>query len=215
ASSLQRGLYYAHAMHPDSSQFNTSAALHIHRPVDAAALRTAWRTLLERHAALRTSYHQRDQGVFRQIASVEDAPDLIERACRGVTDEELFDRVVAEAERPFDLRRGSVRLALFSRAPDDHVLLATAHHLSHDATSSDIVLHELARAYESAVRGAPSDLAPCSGTYDDYIAWEAGVLGSERARELEAFWQETLRDPPILELPIEHPRPRVRAGRGA
>jgi len=56
------------------------------------------------------------------------------------------------AHEPFDLAAGHpLRVRLFRRSPDDHVLLVVVHHIVSDGWSSGIFVRELCTLYETAL----------------------------------------------------------------
>jgi non-ribosomal peptide synthetase component F len=69
--------------------------------------------------------------------------------------------------------------------------------------------------YTALAEGRAPRLPELDVQYADYAAWQRGWLRGEVLTRQLAYWQERLAGLPVLELPTDRPRPRVRTGRGA
>jgi amino acid adenylation domain-containing protein len=112
---------------------------------------------------------------------------------------------------PFDLEKGPlIRFRLVRIEENDHRLLASFHHMVTDGTSWPLFVDELTACY------AGQALAPLPVQYGQYAAWQKEMLQGETWRDHELYWREMLGGPlPVVDLPADHPRPQVRALRGA
>jgi amino acid adenylation domain-containing protein len=121
----------------------------------------------------------------------------------------------AEAATPFDLERGPLlRARLIHAAAGRHLLLVTMHHIISDGWSIRLLLSELTRLYAAASGSAPP-LPPLPVQYADYAAWQRRWLAGEVfASQLDYWRRELAGELPVLELPIDHPRPAVQTFRG-
>jgi len=206
-SMLQRGVYHAHSLYPS---LTGATALRVRKAIDVEKLARAWQTVAERHALLRSTYHDGEAAPFRREHPAAELAVLRTVDATGCTEEELFARVAAESSRAIDLTRECTRLVFFTKAPDDHVLLLVLHPIGSDAVSSDTALLELSRAYEG------KELATPPIAYDEYVAHESQLLASARGEELRKHWRQALdRASPALELPVDRPRKRLLTGRSA
>jgi amino acid adenylation domain-containing protein/non-ribosomal peptide synthase protein (TIGR01720 family) len=203
----QSALWYLHQLQPGSPAYNIAFAVRVCSTVDQAALRARVNALIERHAQLRRVYRETDAGV-RQMVSPAAAGVFTAFDVSGVTDSELRRRVAEEYRKPFDLANGPVmRVGLFTRAADDHVLLITVHHIAADAWSLWRMMEEL--------RGS-DDLTPPSYRYADKLGDEAAYLQSAACAEAWTYWQHELAgELPVLSLATDKPRPAVQSLTGA
>ena len=116
-----------------------------------------------------------------------------------------------QAECPFRLdSEFPLRATLVRLADDDHALLLVTHHIATDAWSSRRLVRDLFDAY------AGHELAPLPVQYADVAAWQRERLTDDVVRDHLHHWHERLADmPPLLELPLDRPRPAIRSDRGA
>ncbi|MFJ2767110.1 amino acid adenylation domain-containing protein [Streptomyces sp. NPDC087300] len=195
-----------------------SVPLHLSGPLDTTALRAALRDVVTRHEILRTVFPVTD-GVPRQ--EILDAAavrlDLPVRAARP----EDLPRLVAEAqEEHFDLTEElPLRAVLLSTGPQEHVLVATFHHIAFDGWSAAPFVRDLALAYRARTDGSEPEWPELTVQYADFTLWQREVLGdpadpdSHFSQQL-AYWTKALAGAPgELALPADRPRPATASHR--
>src|SRR6185295_3699922 len=123
----------------------------------------------------------------------------------------------AEARRSFDLERGPLwRLRLLRLAEEDHVVLLNMHHIISDGWSIGVFIHELAVRYCAFARGEESPLPPLPVQYADFTVWQRAWLAGDVLAAQLAWWRQRLGGAlPVLELPLDRPRPPLQTFRGA
>jgi hypothetical protein len=145
ASYGQRALWYLARLAPESSAYNLAAAGRIAGELDVDALQLAFRRVVERHPALRTTLVE-ESGLPVQRIAAEPRFDFQRADAASWPAEELQRRLEEEAFRPFDLERGPLfRVALFRRGACDHLLLVSVHHAVADFWASGRGVEGLAR----------------------------------------------------------------------
>jgi amino acid adenylation domain-containing protein len=98
----------------------------------------------------------------------------------------------------------------------DHLLLCTLHHGVADGWSLPILVRELGLLYAAITGGRPAALPALPIQYADFARWQRRWLRGEALAAEVSHWRERLRGlPPLLELPVDRPRPPVRSWRGA
>ena len=231
----QERLFFLDRLHPGDPQYHMPAALDLRGSLDVGALAAALAALARRHGALRTTFGVSSAGeTFQRLApsnSVVTAawwPSVVDLS--GLADDGLGERVLEgllarHARQPFDLDSGPlVRALLVRRSADVHVLSLVSHHLVSDGWSQEILVRELGTLYsvfaagssEAAGDQALEALSALPVTYADFARWQRQELTGERLESLLAWWRQTLHGaPPVLELPIDRPRPTQRDARGA
>nr|VFK14860.1 MAG: amino acid adenylation domain-containing protein [Candidatus Kentron sp. LFY] len=212
----QRALWFLHRNVPDSPAYNTAGVARIRSRIDVPALRAVFQTLLARHPCLRSTFSQKDDQLI-QIVHGHQEIHFEEIDASGDTEEALHGRVTEVYRRPFDLEQGPVlRVTLFTRTREDHVLLMTIHHIVTDAWSIWMLLSELLTLYPARNAERAEALPPSKWQYRDFVRWQADLVKSPRGERQWKYWQGQLSGPlPVLDLPTDHLRPPVQSYRGA
>ena len=212
----QQALWFLQQLAPESVAYNIASALRIKTKPDEIALRSAFQSLVERHATLRTTFSAVQGRAMQYVHEGAKASFEIVDATRW-NDAMLAERLRDEAHLPFDLEHGPLlRALLFRRAEVEQVLLVVAHHIVIDFWSLAILMRELGEFYRAATNGATAKLAPHPSNYFDYVRWEQHLLSGEAAERLAGFWQKQLAgELPVLNLHTDRPRPAVQTFRGA
>jgi amino acid adenylation domain-containing protein len=219
-SFAQQRLWFLDRLAPDNPFYNMFGAVRLTGALDLDALRGAFRAIVHRHEALRTSFQPGERGPVQVIAPPPafEVPLVdLEGLAEGARQRELARLSGDEARRPFHLARGPlVRAALLRIAAREHTLLVNLHHIISDGWSMGILFRELASLYGAFCQRAPSPLPELPVQYADFAVWQREWLSGERlAAELD-YWRRQLAGiPESLELPFDHPRPAVESFRGA
>ncbi|HEX8276904.1 MAG TPA: amino acid adenylation domain-containing protein [Longimicrobiaceae bacterium] len=219
-SFAQEAIWFLQRLSPGMRAYNFQAMLRVRGLLDVAALEAALGEIVRRHEVFRTSFPAVDgRPVQRVHAPWPVRLDPVDLAALAPEEREAAVRahLAEEIARPFDLARlPLVRWTLLRVAPDDHVLAAVEHHFVHDGWSFGVFLRELKALYEAFAAGASSPLPELPVQYADYALWQREWMRSDAAREHLEFWRRTLPGaPPLLELPLDRPRPPVLRFRGA
>jgi len=211
----QRALWFLQRMSPESTAYHVVRAARIRSRLDVPALERAFLSLVARHPSLRAVFPEENGAPVPRfvepsgpLVQVEDASDWSEA--------QLRTRLDAEAHRPFDLEQGPLmRVLLFTRGPDEHVLLLSIHHLITDFWSLGVMVEELGALYTAETGGLAGVLPALSvGPVEATRALSARLAGP-RGEVLRSFWKERLGgELPVLALPTDRPRPRLQSFRG-
>ncbi|MGK5641713.1 amino acid adenylation domain-containing protein, partial [Streptomyces sp. URMC 126] len=173
------------------------------------AVAGALRTLVRRHAALRTLLTTDGDGVRRQHVLPEDAvPAALGTPVHRVDDIAALDeRLVACAGHVFRLDAElPLKTDLFEVAsdPDALYLSLVFHHTCFDGWSWNVFREELT----ALLRGTPeSALGPVGGGYAEHAVGERRYLTGRRLAALTDFWTEALAGHEPVPLPLDRPRP--------
>lgn len=218
-SFAQQRLWFFDQLEPNSALYNVPTVARMTGELNVDALQRAMDAVLERHEVLRTRF-----------VSVEGAPKQIVGACSrakiGQHDLRHFpaaDRereantlVRAEVNRPFDLAAGPViRGTLLRLADREHWFVLNMHHIVSDEWSLKICFRELTEFYTAFCEGRAPEVPELPIQYGDYTLWQRDWLRPELVEKQLAFWRKQLEgNPPVLELPADHPRPATQTFRG-
>ena len=218
-SSAQQRIWLLEQIDAAPGVYNIPVAARVSGPLDVSLLETCICRIVERHAALRTTFHAAGGRPVARIASsvaiVLSVTDLsgLAGADRGRQVEEIRQ---TEALQPFDLSHGPLlRGRVLRLASHEHVLLITFHHLVCDGWSLGVFLRELAHLYEAGLAGREPALDALAVQYSDYVRWFEESLPGLRLDGQLNYWRQALGgELPVLELPAEGSRPAVQAFRG-
>jgi amino acid adenylation domain-containing protein len=211
-SFAQQRLWFLDQLRRAGTAYTISRRQRLKGPLHREALARALDRVVERHEALRTTFHAVDGVPVQRIAPVEQSRfHLREHDLRGdAAGEAELDRLMAEeAHAPFDLERGPlIRGRLVRLADDDHVLLLTMHHIVSDGWSMGVLTREVAALYAAHREGGDARLAALPVQYADYAAWQRRRVEGDLLRQQAEYWTRTLGGAPeLLALPTDHPRP--------
>lgn len=211
----QRSLWFMQQLAPESTAYSIVSALRIVSDVDTGALQRAFQLLTDRHEILRTTF---PVIAGEPVQHVSDRVDVCfeELDATSWSATEVDQYLDAEVHRPFDLVTGPLlRIKLLERGAREHVLLIAAHHIIADLWSLAILLQELGDAYKAEVSGSSHSLPSLNFNYADYVRWQGQLLASDEGDRLWTYWQRQLAgELPVLELPVDRPRPLVQTYRG-
>lgn len=211
-SYAQERQWFLWQLDPHSATYHIPGALRLQGQLDLAALQHSFDRLLARHESLRTRLVQ-DGEQLLQVVMPEARVDIVQMQ----TDEQqLMAHVEAQVARPFDLLQAPLlRVTLLQLADDEHVLVMVQHHIISDGWSMQVMVDELVQLYAACCEGRSLALPDLPIQYADYALWQRGWMeAGEKARQL-AYWQALLGgEQPVLELPLDHPRPAQQSHRG-
>ncbi len=219
----QSRLWFLYQLQGPSPVYNMAVALRLRGPLNVDALGAALADVVGRHESLRTKFPHRDGVPFQQVVAPEQADfgwvvvDAAERPPAL-----LAEDIGAAARHTFDLATETpLQARLFSVAENDHVLVATVHHIAADGWSVTPLVSDLGLAYASRCAGQAPGWAALPAQYADYTLWQRAQFGdlddseSPIGRQL-AYWQQTLAGmPEQLQLPTDRPYPQVAGYHGA
>jgi amino acid adenylation domain-containing protein len=197
--------------------YNESLSLHLKGTLNVPVFTESFSSLIARYDALRATF---DMDARTQHFSTPKAValPLIDLSNLDADEQKKkFSSFIKEdALKPFDLIAGPMfRVALVRFAVDKHAFVFTAHHVVCDGWSINVMLDELSKTYTARVEGKTPQLDPILPFSSYAVAQEAHFIGEEGAKN-EAFWLKNFEVlPPLLDLPLDHPRPAMKSFAGA
>ncbi|WP_458131692.1 non-ribosomal peptide synthase/polyketide synthase [Pseudomonas sp. R3-41] len=219
SSYAQQRMWFLWQLEPDSGAYNLPGAVRLKGALSLPALEQAFASLVARHETLRTVFQrQADDSLLQVPSSAALVIGHKDFSALPVAEREQAVRQAAEAQslQPFDLSSGPLlRIELLKLDDQEHVLLLTLHHIVSDGWSMNVLIDEFIRCYDAHEAGVEPQLADLPIQYSDYALWQRRWLeAGELQRQLD-YWQAQLGDEhPVLELPIDYPRPVLPSYRG-
>ncbi|WP_150267090.1 non-ribosomal peptide synthetase [Paenibacillus tepidiphilus] len=190
-SSPQRRIYYHWKSQMESTAYNQTVALQMDGELNLSRVEDAFRALMARHEALRTSIHLLDG---EPVQRIEETTGLeIEYMQHN---EELLEATISAFIRPFNIETAPLmRVGIVHVNNSCHVLLLDMHHIITDGASMSILTREFADLYGG------KELPELKYRYRDFTSWHNQIIASDAMRQKEAYWTNKFQDgAPVLEI---------------
>jgi amino acid adenylation domain-containing protein len=219
-SFAQQRLWFLDQLETGSPAYNLSIAVRLSGQLDLRALRGAVTEIVRRHEILRTTFVAGEGSDPVQVIAPPAPPALsvvdLETLPETNRDREMHLLAAGYAQLPFDLVLGPLlRMVVLRLGPREHALVVGIHHIVSDGWSLGVFLRELAAIYTACVAESLPALTELPIQYADFAGWQRNWLRGEVLEAQLRFWTRQLTGaPPVLELPLDRPRPRVQTHRG-
>ncbi|MHC5822143.1 MAG: non-ribosomal peptide synthetase, partial [Nostoc sp.] len=216
----QQRLWFIDQLYHSSPFYNISSAFHLTGVLNIIALQQSLNEILRRHEVWRTTFRLVNGEPVQQIAPqlTWDLPIInFEHLFGKDWEPEIKKLAVEEAKKPFNLAKGPlVRATLLRLGEEEHVFLLTIHHIITDGWSIGVFMRELATLYTAFLSNQPSPLPELPIQYADFAGWQRDRLRGEVLTTQVNYWKQQLSgELPILQLPVDRPRPAVTTFIGA
>ncbi|MDQ1349717.1 MAG: hypothetical protein QG657_17, partial [Acidobacteriota bacterium] len=210
-SSPQRRLFILQQMDKASTAYNLPAVLELEGTPDKEKLEETFKKLIIRHESLRTSFHMVEEKPVQKIHT----PDVVEftlqyaDASFNFTDD-LLSQEFSQYIRPFDLSTAPLfRVGLLKLSEQKYILVVDMHHIISDGTSLGVLIQEFMALYSD------QELPPPRIHYKDYAVYQDSGEVKELLHQQADYWLKEFGEaPPVLELPLDYPRPTVQSFEG-
>ncbi|HLP57630.1 MAG TPA: condensation domain-containing protein, partial [Candidatus Deferrimicrobium sp.] len=204
-TSQMRRLYFELQIDPESVIYNMIMTAVLEGNLQRQKLDETFRKLIRRHEALRTSFATAHGEL---VMKVHDEVDF------EIEDMELGkqpETVLHIFNRRFDLFKAPLfRVGLAKKGEQEHVLAICISHTIADGTSQGLMLKDLMMLYEG------KDPAPLRIQYKDFSQWQKTGEIAESIKKQETYWLNRFSgEIPLLDLPLDFPRPPVKSFKGA
>ena len=212
STEAQREVWLGDQLSPEASlAYNESMVFRLRGALQVQALSLALSQLVQRHQSLRATF----SADGTQLVIGEAAPLAMAQHDLGrdaANQQRALDEVHAAAmHQPFPLEQGPLfRAALYRLGASEHELVLTAHHAVCDGWSWGVIAEELPQLYAEQIGAGPA-LDPAAH-YSDYAAWEGVEASGPDMQAHVDYWLGRFSggNLPVLELPLDRPRPAVR-----
>lgn len=220
----QQRLWFLDQLIPDSAFYNIPSALKLVGHLDVERFEKSIKSVIARHENLRTIFKEVDDTPIQVVQDgldwKLDQIDLSQHSDRdgekGKVEEKARKLVMDLCQRPFKLDSGPllrVHLIKTNNDPKNQTqyLVLLMHHIIGDGWSNEILVREIVTSYfigEAA-------LAPLVIQYADYAVWQRKYISGEVLEKQLKYWRQRLAEVPVLQLPLDKPRPPVESHRGA
>ncbi|WP_228020721.1 condensation domain-containing protein, partial [Sphaerospermopsis sp. LEGE 08334] len=221
-SSGQEAMWLIHQIAPESVAYNIFITAKIRADLNIAVVNRVWQKIIEKHPILRTTYTNHEGKPVQLINQQEHFSVEVIDASEW-SEEQLAQKIYAIADSPFNLEQDSVlRVNLFSRSAEEHIIMLTMHHIASDMWTFDLLLSEFRTLYirenqeNNQEQTETVDAVSGKKTYADFVHWQSEMLSGSQGEKLWQYWQQQLAgELPILNLLPDNPRPPVKTYQGA
>jgi acyl transferase domain-containing protein/acyl carrier protein len=200
ASPAQRSLHFLQQLDPDNTSYNMPSMLVLEGETGKEKLEEVFKALIDRHESLRTSFELKDGEPVQKVHS------------HVEFEIEYFDHHPNhQFVRFFDLSRPPlVRVGLIKEKEKKYILMVDMHHIISDATSHQVLVRDFTALY----RG--DSLPALKLQYKDYSEWRNCRTQRKRREQEERYWLEVFPGAlPVLNIPLDCPRPETRSFEGS
>ena len=217
-SFAQQRLWFLEQLQPGTAVYNIPMAMLLRSALDVALLEQSFRSVIQRHEILRTTFTISDNQPVQVISpAVDFILPVIDLSALDDTAREAVSQylIQTEAQRPFCLEMGPLlRATLLRLSTETHALLFTQHHIVTDGWSQGLLAVEVFTFWFYLIYDMPADLEPLPIQYADYAVWQRRWLESSALQSHIRYWRKQLDNLSVLQLPTDHPRPPVQTFEG-
>lgn len=194
-SSSQARMYVLNYMVANNLSYNVSLCLKADGLIDKEKIENIFNQLVNRHEALRTSFHIKDD----KLVQIINADVSFHISYMEASEQELNDKI-KQFIQPFDLSKAPLlRVALIKISREQHIIVFDTHHIISDGVSMAII----AREFIQLLKG--KELLELKLQYKDFAEWHNNFLKTDTIKNQEEYWLSKLSgDLPTLELPKDY-----------
>lgn len=189
---MQERIRFMEQLYPGRVVYNTPSAHRLKGRFDVAAFNRAFRTMVERHASLRTYIEMGPNGPRQRVAELglNDIPfEDLSALPASDREAELLRQMQDILDQPIDIHKAPLyRVALYRLAPEEHAFLFMPHHIVWDGWSFDLLYEEMSELYAAELAGRPAKLPSLTISYLDYAHWHQDWMAGEDCQTQVNYW---------------------------
>jgi amino acid adenylation domain-containing protein/non-ribosomal peptide synthase protein (TIGR01720 family) len=219
-SYAQDRLWFLQKVDPDNRAYFVPRVIRINGELEIARVEDALTHIVARHEILRTEFVEKNGKLYQRIlppyhftATVTDLTGL------GTDQQRLKENMLIDtlSSRDFEISSGRLlRLDILKLSDTEYLLIWCQHHLIHDGWTQGVLIREFITVYSLLRAGQEVSLPELPVQYADYAFWQRKYLTGEILQNHLNYWKEKLSGVnPLMELPLDRPRPPFFKGKGA
>ncbi|MCY7858964.1 non-ribosomal peptide synthetase [Bacillus sonorensis] len=209
----QQRLWLLNEMETGNSFYNVPSCFRLTGVLHRSLLQKSLDEMCKRHDILRTCFSKGENGepVQRVLPFFSITLEVIDchHLSKSEREVESRRRLQEEILKPFDLNEVPWRAILFCLSEKDHILLLNMHHTIFDGWSLQVFMQEMLTFYDGFLTGNFAVLPEPEVQYADFSSWQRQTIEEDRLKKQYEYWEDKLRNVPVLELPGDRPRPDV------
>ena len=194
-----------------------TCAVKIEGLLDLDAVQKTIQTIVNRHEALRTTLSE--DGDFQIIApflAINTPLTDFSAVKEDEQDAKVKDWFTKQSVETVDLCNGPLfKVSILKLTTTTHILVFEVHHAVVDGWSMEIILQEFGQIYTLTTNDHKPTLA-LPVQFREFMKWQTEQMQSAEMADHVAYWLAQFKDDiPVLLLPTDNPRPKVRTYDGA
>ncbi|MCK4257906.1 MAG: amino acid adenylation domain-containing protein [Halanaerobiales bacterium] len=202
-ASAQKRLYFLQKMQPEASNYNMTEVLFADQQIDYNKLEKVFKSLIDRHESLRTSFILENDEVYQTIWPKVDFEIKVFDLQQDKLDEAIRSFVCA-----FDLSKAPLFRVGLGRLDDGKsIIILDIHHIISDGLSNNLLIKDFLDLYTN------TELPPLTKMYKDYAVWQQHRKESLQSHK-EYWLNEFALGIPALNLVTDFPRPQLQSLEG-
>ncbi|MGL4346221.1 MAG: amino acid adenylation domain-containing protein [Cellulosilyticaceae bacterium] len=206
-SAAQYRMYVLQQLNHEMTTYNMPSVVEIRGEFELDKVNAVFREIIERHEALRTSFHMVEGEVMQKIHEVETLELTVSYSQQ---EGEITQQQIQTFIKPFDLTCAPlIRVGVIQTDKNHYTLMMDMHHIVSDGHTVEMITNEFVKLY------CKQQLNPVKRQYKDFSEWqlkqfEEGILEKEKNYWGKVFEEEV----PTLTLPYDYTRPSVQSFEG-
>lgn len=217
-SSAQKRQWFLYEMDRENPYYNNTLVIRLTGEIHLPILRSSIIELVNKHETLRTTFVMVD-GIPSQIIADEELVEIEEIDLKHLSAEETLQKLEGlrqrEANTAFKIENSAFRAKVILIDEKRVEILLSVHHIVSDGWSMGILVKDIAEIYEDIRQWGESKQEPLPIQYADYTLWQNEFMKGEEFSKQLSYWKEKLaEDIPVLDLPLDKPRPPIQTYRG-
>jgi Condensation domain/KR domain/Phosphopantetheine attachment site len=191
ASSIQKNFWIMHNLQKGSRALNMVLPFFVKGLLDVHSFEQALKYVIERHESLRTNFSLIDGEICQTIISFDKLSFTLNLEVAN-SNETWQDFIQRERDLLFDLDDGPLfRTRLIQLKPDYFMFIFVVDHILIDGWSTNILLMEITKAYDSFYNGNQPQFEKLNFQYKDYVYWCERMLNKDNVAH-KSFWLDKL-----------------------
>ena len=180
--SQQERLYFHDQVNPRSTTYNLPQLMPIPE-LNKSDIIELLRSLIQRHEALRTSFHLTEHG---PVQVIHDGPFVFEIGELNLKKEQTID--TSELTKPFHLEQWPLLRACIIKRDEKRWLFVDKPHIINDGTSRVVLENDFARLLQG------QSLPELKVSYADFLSWKTFQKQASHYDMQKAFWSKKVSD---------------------
>ncbi len=212
ASFSQKRLWFLEKLEPNNSAYNIIFTWNVKGDTFCKnTLSAAIDSLIERHEALRTSFHSISGEIVQNIS----APFHLNIFHEDINTNNCDQRIEEFSRETYDFSTTPLmKVLILEKSFDERLLCFSFHHIICDGWSLDIFFKELSIVYNAKLTDRPVELPVIKKTYVEYVENQEKIIHNSNIDDAALYWKNSLHDLSHLAIPTDFPKPAQQSFEG-